>query len=41
VRVLQRLGVDDTLLATTPIGKLPALETLIKMIDDLRTLRSS
>ncbi|HEY0991662.1 MAG TPA: MoxR family ATPase [Kofleriaceae bacterium] len=38
VRVLQRLGIDETRLAELPIGELPALETLVKMIDDLRTV---
>jgi MoxR-like ATPase len=41
VRVLQRMGIDESQLAATPIGELPALETLIKMIDDLRTVRGS
>lgn len=41
VRVLQRMGIDESQLAATPIGELPALETLIKMIDDLRTVRAS
>jgi MoxR-like ATPase len=41
VRVLQRIGIDETRLAALPLGELPALETLIKMIDDLRTVRDS
>jgi MoxR-like ATPase len=40
VRVLQRLGVDETQLAALPIAELPALEALIKMIDDLRVIRA-
>lgn len=40
VRILQRLGIDETQLATLPLGELPALETLIKMIDDLRVIRA-
>ncbi len=41
VRVLQRIGIDETQFAVTPMGELPALETLIKMVDDLRTVRAS
>jgi MoxR-like ATPase len=41
VRVLQRMGIDETLLAAAPTGELPALETLIKMLDDLQTVRAS
>lgn len=41
VRVLQRIGIDESRLATMPLGELPALETLIKMIDDLRVIRAS
>jgi MoxR-like ATPase len=41
VRVLRRIGVDETKLAGVPVGQLPALETLIKMVDDLRTVRAS
>ena len=41
VRVLQRIGIDEATLDRTPLGDLPALETLIKMIDDLRTVRAS
>jgi MoxR-like ATPase len=40
VRVLQRIGIDEAKLATLPLGELPALEALIKMIDDLRTVRA-
>ncbi len=39
VRVLQRMGIDEKDLNTTPKTALPALETLIKMVDDLRTVR--
>jgi len=41
VHVLRRMGIDEDELARLPKGKLPALETLIKMIDDLRTVRAS
>jgi MoxR-like ATPase len=41
VRVLQRIGIDEARLAALPLAELPALETLIKMIDDLRTIRAS
>lgn len=40
-RVLQRMGIDETRLATAPLGELPALESLIKMIDDLRIIRAN
>ena len=40
VRVLQRIGIDEARLAALPLGELPALETLIKMLDDLRTVRA-
>lgn len=36
VQILQRLGIDETKLAALPLHELPALEVLIKMIDDLR-----
>lgn len=39
VRVLGRLGVDEKSLSSLPKGELPALETLIKMIDDLRLVK--
>jgi MoxR-like ATPase len=41
VRVLQRIGIDERALERVPPGELPALEALIKMIDDLRTVRAS
>ena len=41
VRVLQRIGIDESQLGSASLGELPALETLIKMIDDLRTVRAS
>lgn len=41
VRVLQRIGVDEGALERAPPGELPALEVLIKMIDDLRTVQAS
>jgi len=41
VRVLQRIGVDEHALELAAPGELPALETLIKMVDDLRTVRAS
>jgi MoxR-like ATPase len=41
VRVLRRMGVEEAHLAALPLGKLPALETLLKMIDDLRAVRAS
>jgi MoxR-like ATPase len=39
VRVLQRMGVEPQALETATSGTLPALEVLIKMIDDLRLVR--
>jgi len=39
VRVLQRMGVDPQLLETATSGSLPALEVLLKMMDDLRLVR--
>lgn len=39
VRVLQRMGVEESRLAELPPGELPALETLIKMVDDLRVVK--
>jgi MoxR-like ATPase len=39
VRVLQRMGVEPRALETATTGTLPALEVLIKMIDDLRLVR--
>ncbi|MBA3538916.1 MAG: MoxR family ATPase [Deltaproteobacteria bacterium] len=39
VRVLQRLGIGEKHLQTMPKSDLPALETMIKMVDDLRTVR--
>jgi MoxR-like ATPase len=41
VRVLQRMGIGEAQLAAMPVGELPALETLIKMLDDLQTVRAS
>jgi MoxR-like ATPase len=41
VRVLQRLGIDDKALADVPLGKLPAMETLLKMVDDLKVVRQA
>ncbi len=41
VRVLRRMGVDDAAIARAPLGQLPAIEALVKMVDDLRTLRAS
>jgi MoxR-like ATPase len=40
-RVLQRIGIDEARLANAPIGALPAVESLIKMVDDLRVVRAS
>lgn len=40
VRVLQRIGIDEARLAALPLGGLPALETLIKLVDDLRVVRA-
>lgn len=39
VRVLQRMGVEPQVLETVTSGALPALEVLLKMIDDLRLVR--
>ncbi len=39
VRVLQRMGIEPQVLETATTGTLPALEALIKMIDDLRLVR--
>ncbi len=39
VRVLQRMGVAPWVLEAATCGTLPALEVLIKMIDDLRLVR--
>jgi MoxR-like ATPase len=41
VRVLRHIGIDERALEIPPPGELPALETLIKMVDDLRTVRAS
>ena len=41
VRVLQRIGIEEAQLYHARLGELPALEALIKMIDDLRTVRAS
>jgi MoxR-like ATPase len=41
VRVLQRIGVDERVLERSGPRGLPALETLIKMVDDLRVVRAS
>ncbi len=41
VRVLTRLGIDDKVLSDVPIGKLPAMETLLKMVDDLKVVRQA
>jgi len=41
VRILQRMGIDEKLLASTPISVIPGLELLIKMVDDLRILGAS
>jgi hypothetical protein len=40
-RVLQRIGIDEARLAGASIGELPAIESLIKMVDDLRIVRAS
>jgi MoxR-like ATPase len=39
VRVLHRIGIDPERLESATLGELPAIETLIKMVDDLRTVR--
>jgi MoxR-like ATPase len=40
VRVLQHMGIDEARLAAAPLGQLPALEVLVKMVDDLRSVRA-
>jgi MoxR-like ATPase len=40
VRVLQRISVDEDRLNSAPIGELPGLEAVIKMVDDLRLVRA-
>jgi MoxR-like ATPase len=39
VRVLVRMGVDAAALERAAAGRVPAIETLIKMVDDLRLVR--
>ena len=39
VRVLQRMGIEPQALESATSGTLPALEVLIKMVDDLRLVR--
>ncbi len=41
VRVLGRMGIPEDQLRTLPAGRLPALEALIKTVDDLQLLRSA
>ena len=41
VRVLQRFDINERALDLAAPRELPALETLIKMVDDLRTVRAS
>lgn len=41
MRVLQRIGIDEVRLAKASINEMPALESLIKMVDDLRIVRAS
>lgn len=41
VRVLERMGVEQAALEVATSGALPALEVLIKMIDDLRLVREA
>jgi MoxR-like ATPase len=39
VRVLERMGIGEDRLAKAPLGELPALEALVKMLDDVKSLR--